>query len=383
MMYASITASYQARYGATCTTVIRSPGRVNLIGEHTDYNKGYVLPMALEQATWLAIRPRSDQQVRLFSENLNAQVTLDMQNFGKGNSTSHWEEYLKAVVRVLQQNYGPLLGFDGLLSSDLLLGAGLSSSASFQLALMQALVISNRKSWDTIKMAKLCQKAESSWIGVQCGIMDQLVCAAAKFEHALLIDCESLERLSVRLPNSIRVVVMDTGTRRALINSAYNERRKQCQAAAKFFNRPALRWVTMPEVQAAQGKLHETLYRRVYHVVSENIRTLAAAHAMRHNDLNAFGKLMVESHQSLRENFEVTNDALNKMVEIALNTPGCYGARMTGAGFGGCAVALVANEQVENFITQVAYNYQEQTHIVPKLYASRACQGCSVVMQSR
>jgi galactokinase len=228
-------------------------------------------------------------------------------------------------------------------------------------------------------MALLGQRAENEWVGMRCGIMDQLVSAAGKEGHAILIDCRSLQIEPVPLPPGLAVVVLDTGTRRGLVDSAYNERRQQCESAADFFQVRALRDVDPDRFQQVASQLDEPMRRRALHVVTENDRTLQASDAMRRGEVAALGVLMKKSHASLRDDFEVSSDALNTMVEIALAQPGCYGARMTGAGFGGCAMAIVDLAAAEPFAATVAETYQAATGNTPAVYVCQATNGAEVV----
>ena len=362
------------------TSMIRSPGRVNIIGEHTDYNEGFVLPMALTCATWLAIYPRDDRRIVMRSDNVHENIVLDLQNLQRPQQNVQWQDYVAGVAHMLQEAQGHVLkGFDAVVIGDVPMGAGLSSSASFELAVAKALSEVNRLNWDPTQMALLCQKAENHWIGVNCGIMDQLICAAAVQGHACMIDCRDLSVTPVPLPEHTTIVIMDTMTRRGLVDSAYNERRNQCEQVAKQLGVKFLRDVDLETLCQHQASLDPLAYRRAHHVVSENARVLEAVAAMRANDAIALGHLMVDSHHSMNQDFEITNDQLNIMVNIALSTPGCFGARMTGGGFGGCAVALVADDQVVAFIDGVAQQYEQQAQLKPAIYISKPMSGCSVV----
>ena len=362
------------------TTIIRSPGRVNIIGEHTDYNEGFVFPMALTCATWLAICPRDDHQIIMRSDNVQEATTLDMQNLQKPQQDVQWQDYVAGVAQMLQQTQGQALkGFDAVVLGDVPMGAGLSSSASFELAVAKALCEVNQLDWDPTQMALLCQRAENHWIGVNCGIMDQLICAAAVAGHACMIDCRDLSVTPVPLPDNTTIVIMDTMTRRGLVDSAYNERRQQCEQVAQQLGVQFLRDVDLATLQQHKVSLDPLAYKRAHHVVSENARVLEAAAAMQTNDATALGHLMVDSHHSMNQDFEITNEELNIMVNVALAAPGCFGARMTGGGFGGCAVALVADDQVAVFIDYVAQQYEAQTQLKPAIYASKPMAGCAVV----
>jgi len=368
--------TFRQRYGSAPSAVVRAPGRVNLIGEHTDYNDGFVLPMAIDRASWIAVRPRGDGRVRIFSCHHNEEAEFDLGAMTK--RPGHWAEYVKGTAWALQEAGYTLDGWDGVTGCDVPLGAGLSSSASFEMAVARAFEVSSKFPWDAAKMALLGQKAENQWVGVNCGIMDQMISAAGKAGHALLIDCRSLAHELVPLPRGTVVIVLDTSTRRGLVGSAYNERRAQCEAAARFFGVKALRDVSVAEFQTRVGALDKLVAKRARHVVTENDRTQRAAAAMKAGDAMELGRLMNESHESLKRDFEVTNEALNIMVECARRAVGCLGARMTGAGFGGCAVALVRAEAAEQFSRSVAADYQAATKLQPQLYICQASDGAEI-----
>jgi galactokinase len=373
-----VTSAFQGRYGSRPAIVVRAPGRVNLIGEHTDYNDGFVFPMAIDRAAWIALRPRSDDRVVATSLDFDETREFELGALVEKDSDG-WIEYLKGTAWALQGAGHRLKGFEGVVAGDVPLGAGLSSSASIEMATARAFAAVSSLRWEPAPMALLGQKAENKWVGVNCGIMDQLISAAGVEGRALLIDCRSLETQAVPLPLGTVVVVLDTATRRGLVDSAYNERRAQCEAAARLFGVKALRDVTSAQLAARAAELDPVTLRRARHVVTEDERTLAAAEAMRANAAERLGRLMNESHESLRYDFEVTNDGLNVMVDEARRAPGCFGARMTGAGFGGCAVALVAAEKSDAFVRQVAAGYRDATSLEPKVYVCHATNGAEIV----
>ena len=375
---ARVASAFRSRYGSDPAFVVRAPGRVNLIGEHTDYNDGFVFPMAIDRAAWIALRPRGDRRVVATSLDFEETREFDLATLGK-KDTDGWIEYLKGTAWALLDAGHALEGFEGVIAGDVPLGAGLSSSASIEMATARAFAAVSNLPWKPAPMALLGQRAENKWVGVNCGIMDQLISAAGVEDKALLIDCRSLETQAVPLPRGAVVVVLDTATRRGLVDSAYNERRAQCEAAAKLFGVKALRDVTSEQLAARAAELEPMTLRRARHVVTEDERTLAAAEAMRADDATRLGRLMNESHESLRHDFEVTNDGLNVMVDEARRAPGCFGARMTGAGFGGCAVALVAADRSEAFVRQVEAGYREATGLAPKVYVCRATNGAEIV----
>jgi galactokinase len=373
-----VTDAFQQRFGAAPFIVVRAPGRVNLIGEHTDYNDGFVLPMAIDRAAWIALRPRTDRRMVVHSLDFDQSAAVDltqMSNTGPG-----WAEYLKGVAWALTDAGRQLEGWEGVTAGDVPIGAGLSSSAALELATARAFASVSQLDWNPAQMALLSQRAENKWVGVNCGIMDQMISAAGAAGHALLIDCRSLESQLVPLPAGTAVIVLDTATRRGLVDSAYNERRAQCEAAARFFNVKALRDVSVAQFESRAADLDEVTRRRARHVITENDRTLKAAEVMRAGDAAALGLLMNASHESLRDDFEVTNAALNTIVEIARQQPGCFGARMTGAGFGGCAVALVKAESARDFDLSVTAAYTKATGLTPNVYICYASDGASVVV---
>ena len=371
--------AFHSRFGAAPAFVVRAPGRVNLIGEHTDYNDGFVLPMAIDRAVWIALRPRSDDRVAAYSLDLDRTAAFALDSLRHENGG--WVEYLKGVAWALQQGGHTLAGWEGVMSGDVPRGAGLSSSAAIELATARAFQAVSGFPWHAAAMARAGQRAENQWVGVNCGIMDQMISAAGRAGHALLIDCRSLDATPAPLPPGTAVVILDTATRRGLVDSAYNERRAQCEAAAAYFAVPALRDVSAGRFEAEARGLDQVTRRRARHVVTENARTLAAVEVMGAGDAAALGRLMNASHASLRDDFEVTNHELNVMVACAQAEPGCYGARMTGAGFGGCAVALVDAALADAFAATVAAAYHARTHLTPAVYVCTATDGASIVAQ--
>jgi galactokinase len=357
--------------------VVRAPGRVNLIGEHTDYNEGFVLPLAIDRAVWIALRPRSDRRVLIHSLDFADSTSFALDELTRGSGG--WAEYVKGVAWALQESGRELRGWEGVIAGDVPVGAGLSSSAALELAVARAFAVVSDLPWDAATMARLGQRAENEWVGVRCGIMDQMISAAGRAGHALLIDCRSLHSEAVPFPSGTIVVVLDTATRRGLVDSAYNERRSQCEAAARAFGVSALRDVSVTRFEAESARLDEVTRCRARHVVTENERTLQAAEAMRRGDAVELGRLMNASHASLRDDFAVSSRELDIMVECGRAHPACLGIRMTGAGFGGCAVALIHGEQAESFTSAVAASYHSATGIKPVLYVCTATDGASMV----
>ena len=367
---------FEQRFGGAPVFIVRAPGRVNLIGEHTDYNDGFVVPMAIDRAVWIALRPRADGRVVGHSLDLDQSVEFWLED--NKDEQVGWGDYVKGVAWALEDAGYALRGWEGVVTGDVPIGAGLSSSAALEMATARAFAATSAFPWEATKLAKIGQRAENEWVGVNCGIMDQLISAAGVADHALLIDCRSLEMQAVPLPPDTVVVVLDTMTRRGLVDSVYNERRAQCEAAARFFGVPALRDVSVDQFLARANELDETTRRRALHVVTENARALQAAQVMLRGDAVELGRLMDASHISLRDDFEVSSNELNAIVACAQRDDGCYGARMTGAGLGGCAVALVRTAAVDAFADNVSSCYEEETGLKPNVYVCTATAGATV-----
>ncbi|UCG23043.1 MAG: galactokinase, partial [Chloroflexota bacterium] len=269
--------AFRARFGGPPAVLARSPGRVNLIGEHTDYNDGFVLPMAIDRAIWIALRPRADRQVHVSSLDFEGSGQFDLASFQ--HEEEGWLEYIKGTAWALSAEGHSLSGWEGVFAGDVPIGAGLSSSAALELATARAFAAVSDLAWEPAEMALLGQKAENDWVGLNCGIMDQMISASGQAGHAVLIDCRSLETAAVPLPPESTVVVLDTATRRGLVDSAYNERRAQCEAAAVFFDVPALRDVTTAQFEARSAGLEPLIRQRARHVITEDQRTLQAVDA--------------------------------------------------------------------------------------------------------
>ena len=369
---------FAEHYRRPAEHVVRSPGRVNLIGEHTDYNDGFVLPMAIDRAVWLAGAGREDGRVCIYS--LDRQESAEFALADLRQENAGWIEYLKGVAAALSGGGHSLRGFDAVLTGDVPIGAGLSSSAALEMAAARLFLALSDQPWDPVAGALLCQKAENEWVGVNCGIMDQLASGCGRAGQAMRIDCRSLEIEHVPLPPDTAVVVLDTATRRGLAASAYNERRRQCQAAAEQLGVPALRDADLAQLENLADTFDDVVYRRARHVISENARTLEAVRVMRGGDAAALGRLMNQSHASLRDDYEVSCSELDAIAASAREHPACFGARMTGAGFGGCAVALIDAAAAEPFTAETHAAYRRQTGLEPALYVSMPSAGTEVVL---
>lgn len=370
--------AFVRRFSEAPELLVRAPGRVNLIGEHTDYNEGFVLPMAIDRAVWIALRPRNDRRVLVFS--------LEMESLGDFSlddlqmDSRNWYEYLKGVAWALKDDGYDLQGWEGVMSSDVPVGAGLSSSAAIEMATARVFAQVVGFEWDPVRMAQAGRRAENDWMGINTGIMDQMASAACRAGHALFLDCRSLDFQNIPLPDGVVVVVLDTATRRGNVDSGYNERFEQCQAAAHHFGVKALRDVSLKELLQKSKGLDDVVYRRARHVVTENQRVLDAIDAMRAGNAVQLGLLLDASHVSMRDDFEITNEALNIMVSVARRQLGCFGARMTGGGFGGCAMALVEDGKADDFVTAVVREYHAESGLTPSIYVCHPSQGAEVMI---
>jgi galactokinase len=359
-------------FGAAPEAIVRSPGRVNLIGEHTDYNDGWVFPAALDMGTDVAVRRRGDGVLRTVAPRMHGADEARLDDL-RPREGPEWTRYVRGVAALLASNGCPIPGADVLIDGDLPLGAGLSSSASLELGVAVALMTLAGCPIDRAELARLGQRVENEIVGVQSGIMDQLAVACGVAGHALLIDCRSFDVERAPIPPTARILVLDSAVPRTLAGSAYNVRRAECESALQKLRavQPglrALRDVTPALLDLAGDRLDDVELRRARHVITENGRVLTSIAALRVGDVARFGQLMVASHESLRDDYAVSGPELDALVETALDTPGVFGARLTGAGFGGCAVALVAARQAEAAAQAIAERYQEATGKVGAAY---------------
>jgi len=373
-----LTEKFQAMFDAP-PVVVQAPGRVNLIGEHTDYNDGFVLPAAIQFHTTVAIAPRAEKRLVVFSENYAEQVEFALDGLPE-TARHHWSDYVVGVARKLQERDVPLHGASVLLQGDVPQGAGLSSSASLEVAVCHAFLEVAGQSLPGAEVALLCQRAENEFVGARCGIMDQFVSVHAEQNHALQLDCRSLEFSHEPLPREVRMVICNTMVKHSVAGGEYNQRRQECETGARWFaeRRPgvkALRDVSREEFRREESALPETIRKRCRHVITENARVLEASDALCKRDLVKFGRLMAESHGSLRDDFEVSCRELDLMVNLATEIEGVYGARMTGGGFGGCTVNLVKAERVENFQMRIAAEYEQAVGQRPEIYVCTASAG--------
>jgi len=373
--------AYTRHFGANPLAVASAPGRVNLIGEHTDYNDGYVLPAAIDRATAVAIGPREDDRL--------------VMNPGSGQDSSFalrrlypserraWTDYLTGVASLIQERGTPLRGANIFVYGNVPRGAGLSSSAALELAAAFAIIEMNGLTIPPVETARLCQRAEHEFAGVRCGIMDQFVSCLGRRDNALILDCRSLAFDHVPIPAGVDLIVCDTGVKRALAASEYNRRRDECNRgagilASRIQGVTALRDVSRALLEEFEGLLDPVARRRCMHVVTENERVVRSAAALRNGDLEEFGKLMYDSHMSLRRDFEVSCPELDLVVDLCAGSSGVYGARMTGAGFGGCAICLAKKEYTEGVISRLNAGYQAKSGRKASVYVCAIDSGARV-----
>jgi galactokinase len=367
-----LAAEFTRRFGPT-PQVFRAPGRVNLIGEHTDYNDGFVLPAALELATYVAMAPRGDRRLRVHSQAFDSTAMIDLDE-PTPTARKDWSDYVSGVALVLEQAGHRLTGADMLVGGDLPLGAGLSSSAALEIAAGYALLHGAGIPIDLVALSRWCRSAENDFVGMRCGIMDQLVSCCGVSGHLVLIDCRSLAMRPLRLDPSVSLVVCNTMVHHELASGEYNIRRRECEEGVALLSRSlgevaALRDVTPEDLERHADLLPEPILRRARHVVSENARVLEAVAALESGDLARCGQLMSRSHESLRNDYEVSCAELDLMVALASSVPGVLGSRMTGGGFGGCTVSLVEAEAVDRFTESVGRAYRSATGKQPSILA--------------
>jgi galactokinase len=359
--------------------VFRAPGRVNLIGEHTDYNDGFVMPAAIAFSTYVAVAPRPDQKVAIHSLQFPGQFLFDGNNLPQQRSFT-WCDYTLGVARELMARGMKLSGANVLVHGEVPIGAGLSSSAALEVASAFALLSQAASSMPRPEIAKLCRRAENNFVGARVGIMDQFVSCMGKAGHAILLDCRTLQYEAVPIPGDIQLVICNTMVKHDLATGTYNTRRAECEEGVRVLAKSnpaihALRDVSIDLLQEHARDLPPVVFKRCSHVIHENQRTLDAAGAFSSGDLARVGELMAASHCSLRDLYEVSCRELDIMVEAAQGFPGFIGGRMTGGGFGGCTINLVREQNAESFATQIADRYQAATGIAPQVYICSAEDG--------
>lgn len=373
---------YQSIFNRQDYQCFYAPGRVNLIGEHTDYNNGFVMPLAINMGTTVAIAPRDDTKINVYSKNLDQLDRFDLHHFSNSEH-SQWCRYIGGMLSLIQQSTKEITkikGADIYISSNLPIGAGLSSSASLTVVLGYAYATLYQLKLSKTDIAKLAQQVEHQYIGTLCGIMDQMVCASAREHHALLIDCQSLnaEHIPFNLTD-VSLMICDSNVKHNLAESAYNKRRESCEKVAKIFNINSLRELTIEQLMTSKDLLDIESLQCAKHVVNENHRVLQAANAMKNADWLTLGKLMYASHNSLQYDYQVSCDELDYLVELSIAYSGVYGARMTGGGFGGCTIHLVQDHVIDDYQQYLKSAYYKRFNKAPNFCISRAFQGVHLV----
>jgi galactokinase len=383
----AIRAQFVELYGSQ-PRVFSAPGRVNLIGEHTDYNDGFVLPMAIDRRTFVAAAPRDDRTIRAVSTNEGGRIEFDIgREYSSGPDWVDWADwgnYVYGMAECLRREEFDLRGADLLIASDVPVGAGLSSSAALEISTGFALLGVSGQTMGPVDLALAAQRAECEFAGTRCGIMDQYIACLGIEGHALLIDCRSLEYRAAPIDlENARVVVCDSMVRHNLASGEYNRRRAECEDGVRRLAEYlpgvwALRDVELDDFNLYAGALPETVRRRCRHVITENARASASVKALERGDLVQFGELMYASHESLRRDYEVSCRELDLLLAIASRCDGVFGARMTGGGFGGCTVNLVALDSVDEFIATIGREYEKETGLRPNRYICQASAGVRV-----
>lgn len=377
--HTTLTDTFTTTFGSAPAVIVDSPGRVNLIGEHTDYNDGWVFPAALDIGTNIAARPRDDGTLQVVVKRFDGRDEAALDDL-QPQAGPEWTRYIRGVAWMLRERGVPLVGADLLIDGDMPLSSGLSSSAALELGVAVALTTLVDTTIDRVELARLGQRVENEIVGVNSGIMDQMAVACGLADHALLIDCRSYAFAPTPIPPNVRVIVLDSAVPRTLAGSAYNQRRAECESALRKLrvahpDLRALRDVTTDMLAAEAGRLDDIELRRARHVVTENERVLQSVSALEAGDAVRFGQLMNASHASLRDDYEVSGPGLDALVEIACTTAGVLGARLTGAGFGGCAVALAEAPLAAAAAQQIAAAYREATGNNGSAYVCRPSDG--------
>ena len=363
-------------FNCVADDVVHAPGRVNLIGEHTDYNDGFVLPVAINFGTDVAIKARLDKQVNVvavdFSYQLNCFDLTDI-HFSE---QAPWTNYIRGVLAQLLTVFPAINGADIVVSGDVPQGTGLSSSASFEIAILQAFIRLYGLSVTGVEAALMGQRAENDFVGCRCGIMDQLICAMGKADHAMLLDCRKLTFEHARIPKTLSVMIINSNVKRGLVDSEYNLRREQCEMGAVYFKKAALRDVSLSELERAAESLDPVIYKRAKHVISENQRTLLAVDALQKGAIEVLSELMMQSHLSMQHDFEITTPEIDYLVTIIAEfVKEQGGVRMTGGGFGGCVVALVKTDLVTQVKQQINTFYEAKTGLKADIYVCTTAYG--------
>lgn len=379
MIKAQLTQLFVDTFGTEPAHYFQAPGRVNLIGEHTDYNDGFVLPCAIDYQAMVAATPRDDNKIVVTAAAFNNQITeFELTLPIQPSTEASWSNYIRGVATALLERDMPLVGANLAVIGNVPQGAGLSSSACLEVCIGLTLTRLANQDTSLKDLALIGQEAENRYVGVNCGIMDQMVSARGEEGHAMLLDCRSLDIKSVAIPSNAAVVIINSNKKRGLVDSEYNTRRQQCEAVAKHFGVQALRDISVEMLEAHKAELDEVAYRRARHVITEDVRTLEAAEVLPLSNLVRMGELMEQSHISMRDDFEITVSEIDFIVDTVKTVIGKDGGvRMTGGGFGGCVVALTPLDKVEAVKEAIAAHYTEQTGLVADIYVCKASQGAT------
>ncbi|HEY71436.1 MAG TPA: galactokinase [Anaerolineae bacterium] len=391
--HARIRSSFEQHYGHPPEWIARAPGRINLLGEHVDYNDGWVLPAAIDRCARLAFSASTTSEIMLYAADLEANVRFDLNALDDkldcdGNPLPGWALYPAGVAWVLRQNHLPISGLQAVLTSQIPIGSGLSSSAAIEVIFAVAWQALSPWQQTPMELAQICQRAENEYVGVQCGLMDPFSILHGVRDHALFFDTRTLDWEPVPLPAHVSLVVADSGVRRRLGGSAYNQRREACEQALRLLAKRlpgvhALRDVSLDDFREHEQALPPSLRPIAEHVVGECVRVLRAADLLKAEDAKGFGALMLEGHASLRDLYQVSSPELDTLVEIARELPGCLGARLTGAGFGGCTVNLVEAQTAETFIERLSSAYAQRTGGKADVWISRPVDGANLLLHGQ
>ncbi len=368
-------------FGTTADALYMAPGRVNLIGEHTDYNDGFVLPAAINFHTIIAVKRREDAQFRAISEAFPSDIKeWEFGNEGLMSPEDGWSNYLKGFTAAMAASGLPAKGLDISVVSTVPLGAGLSSSAALELAFGTAVNDCSQLRLSPLAVAQMSQRGENQYVDCACGIMDQMISALGQQDHALLIDCEDYDSESVSIPDSLSLIIVNSNVQRGLVESEYNQRREQCESVAEHFGLDTLRHLDLTQLEASKSELSDECYRRARHVLTENRRTQNAAHALEAGNIAKLSELMAQSHASMRDDFEISVPEIDTLVDIISAVVGQRGGvRMTGGGFGGCVVALVDHELTDAVVEAIENQYPDKTGLEATVYLCSACDGAARV----
>jgi len=382
MTIRQVAKAFEKLYGGQ-PRIYRAPGRVNLIGEHTDYNEGFVMPAAINFSTFVAMTRRDNATVKIHSDMFNEDASVDLAD-PPARGRKHWSDYPVGVAVKLQESGRKLYGANMFVHGEVPLGSGVSSSAAIEVSTALGLLDVGGEQIDRLELAKICQQAENEFVGARTGLMDQFIACFGKADHAVMLDCRALEYQALGLPEHLKLVVCNTMVKHELASSEYNARREQCEEGVRILsqhlpNVKSLRDVTPEDVIKFRDRLGDLLYRRCLHVTTENDRVRSAAAALRDRDLKSFGKLMYKSHESLRDDYEVSCKELDIMVDLAREVAGVCGARMTGGGFGGCTINLVDVSAVDNFSRTIKMRYADAVGKDPEIYVCTAVDGAERV----